>query len=311
MHLGQSFLPPEWLAFSQIMALLSFGEFVRPERGVRRMCLAGAAGWALLGLLDRYAVPTNSAAEPPSLALRVAHLLIAFAAAPLAWQIEAHGRPRWEQRASGTLLMLGAGARLVFGYSGEEAVGEWARMHRLASIGVLMAVESVNGGMVWVFNRRAAAGSIEGGGRAGTGTGWDWDLGQAVGDVVWMLGLVGRVLGFIAALLGLLAGGVVCTAFLTSCLPWNGLLWGKCAEAPGLSKAAILVGTVVYVSIWAIWVMIRHDSKARHGDRNLMEVLKTELWSTVDLLGWSCCALNVLWMATPGIVGVIKEMQSG
>lgn len=320
MRLGRSFLPLECLACSQVKALLAFGEFVRPETGVRTMCLAGAAGWALLGFLDCCAVPANANGAADSFALRAfalwpwaAYVLVALAAAPLAWQIGARGRPRWEQRASGTLLMLNVGTRLVFGCGCEEAVGESAMTHRLAGMGVLMAVESVNGGMVWVCNRRAATvGSSEGGGRdGGTGVGWDWDLGRAAGGFGLMARLVGRVLGFLAVVLGLLAGGVGCTAFLASCLPWNSLLWGKCAEAPGVSRASSLVGIGIYVSIWATSVIIEHGPNARHGERNSIEMLRTELWSTVYLLGWSCCALNVLWVTAPGIVGLMKEMQSG
>lgn len=207
--------------------------------------------------------------------------------------------------------MLGAGTRVVFGCGCEEAVGEWARMHRLAGMGVLMAVENVNGGIVWVFNRRASARSVEGDWTAGIGTEWDWDLGRAAGDVVWMLRLVGRVLGFLTAILGLLTGGVVYTAYFASWFSWNSMLWGKCAEAPGLSRASILVAVGVYVSIWVTSVIIKHDPNARYGDRDLVEVLSKEMWSTVDLLGWSCCALNVLWVAAPWIVGLTKEMHSG
>jgi hypothetical protein len=276
MHFGRSFLETNTLCCAQATALLFYAELVKPAK--RKSCLAAAAGWTLFTFLDQ--VSDRFAA--------VAAGTVVLLALPLAWQVEGvRGDVEHQQSGSVLLLLLMVANKVIF--ESQAASEEWARQHPMSVGHCVAALYAFNGVMTWVFNRdgemrhRAAS--------------WDWDLQEVLATLRSFLSEILKILCALVALLGPLAGGVVCTACLTSCLPWSGLLFGKCALSPGLSLYAVGSGFAVHIGIWCFAELIRQQREGGRARKTPAAIIRSQLRLNASVIGWSCTLLNILWLA--------------
>jgi hypothetical protein len=277
MHFGRSFLEIDTLCCAQVAALLFYAEFVRPEKW--KSCLAAAAGWTLFTFLDQ--VPDRFAA--------VAAGLVVLLALPLAWQVEGlRGDVEHQQSGSVLLLMLMVANKVIF--DSQAASEKWAKQHPMSAGHCVAALYVFNGIMTWVFNRNGLA-------RRRLDADWDWGLQEVQATLRSCLSEILKIFCALVALLGPLAGGIVCTAFLTSCLPWSGLVFGKCASSPGLSLYAVGSGFYIHIGIWCVAELIRQFRGGQLTEKTPAAMLRHQLRLNADVIGWSCTFLNVLWMA--------------
>jgi hypothetical protein len=270
LHFGTSFLENATLCCVEVAALLIYAEIVKPE--VRGSCLAAAVGWTLFVLLDRL---------PDDVATVVTWSVVALAA-PLAWQVDGRrGDVEMQQSSSGCLLMLMAANRLVF--DSQVATQQWVRDQPVEACKYLSALLVGNGLMVYVFNRKRRANVQQ----------THWDLQQTLATLrSWTSSIP------VAAFIGTFLGGVVCTAYLSSCLPWGSLMFGKCASAPSLSRLSLVAGYMVYSTIFLIasWNRLRRNERQR-ANRAPMAILRAELEASANVIGWACLFMNSLYVA--------------
>jgi hypothetical protein len=277
LHFGRSFLGTNTLCCSQAAALLLYARLVKPEK--RKSCLAAAAGWTLFMFLDQV---------PGSSAIMVAGLVVLLVL-PLAWQLEGvRGDVEFQQNGSVLLLMLLVANKVVF--ESQAAAEEWARQHLIGADLCVAALYAFNGLMTWVSNRDDDA-------RHRDDADWDWNLQVTQATMREILSKILESLCVLVALLGPLAGGIVCTAFLTSCLPWSGLVFGKCASPPSLSLYSVGSGFSIHIGIWIIAESIRQFRESRRAAKTPAAILRTQLRLNANVIGWSCTLLNILWVA--------------
>jgi hypothetical protein len=277
MHFGRSFVETDTLCCAQVAALLFYAEFVRPEK--RKSCLAAAAGWTLFAFLDQ--VSGDVAA--------VVAGLVGLLALPLAWQVEGlRGDVEHQLSGSVLLLMLMVANKVVF--ESKAASEEWAKQHPMSVGHCVAALYVFNGIMTWVFNRNGLA-------RRRSDLDWDWGLQGVLATLRSCLSEILKIFCALVALLGPLAGGIVCTAFLTSCLPWSGLLFGKCASSPGVSLYAVGLGFAVHIGIWCFAELIRQQREGGRARKTPAAILLSQLRLNASVIGWSCTLLNILWLA--------------
>jgi hypothetical protein len=277
MHFGRSFLETDTLCCAQAAALLLNAEFVRPEK--RKSCLAAAAGWTLFIFLDQ--VSDRFAA--------VAAGMVVLLALPLAWQVEGlRGDVEHQQSGSVLLLLLMVANKVIF--ESQVAAELWARQHPMSAGHCVAALYVFNGIMTWVFNRDGLA-------RRRSDIDWDWGLQEVLATLRSCLSEILKIFCALVALLGPLAGGIVCTAYLTSCLPWSGLMFGKCASPPWFSLYAVGSGFAVHIGIWCIAELIRQQCEGRRAKRTPAAILRSQLRLNANVIGWSCTLLNILWLA--------------
>lgn len=290
MHFGRSLLPRDVLACCQVAAILFHGEAIRP--GARKSCLAGALGWCLISFLET---------APAGAAVPLLCAVVGFAA-PSAWQVGSIRGSMWlEQSASGTLLMLLAGTRgLVFFNQDEAEV--WVRANCGKACLALACLKGFNGLIMLRLNRSSGTGRV-----ANDSSGWTIE--DATGKVKWFVAALARLVTLLASLLGPLVGGVLCTAFLSSCLPWGSLLFHKCATPPSFSTPSLLIGGFLYVSLWSIWRFVEAFANARHANKGLRDLLRDEVVISSDLIGWSCVLLILLWAAAPGMLLMCQWLE--
>jgi hypothetical protein len=186
------------------------------------------------------------------------------------------------------LLLLMVANKVIF--ESQAASEEWARQHPMSVGHCVAALYAFNGLMTWIFNRNGLA-------RRRSDIDWDWDLQEVLMTLRSCLSEILKILCALVALLGPLAGGVVCTAFLTSCLPWSGLMFGKCASSPGLSLYAVGSGFFIHIGIWCFAELIRQQCEGRGARKTPAAILRSQLRLNASVIGWSCTFLNVLWMA--------------
>lgn len=269
MHLGASFLETKTLACAEVIALLLYAEFVKPE--VRKSSLAAAAGWVLSTYLD--SLPDLAAVG------------VVVLAAPIAWQIDGFsGEVEYQQSSSGLLLMLIAANKVFF--QDQIAVQEWTRRDHAAAWKYLATFHFVNGLMMYVFNRNRDT-------RLSSRL---WNLQETLAGLKRFVLTASRLAGMLVAFAGPFAGGVVSTAYLASCLPWSGLMFGKCASSPSLSSLSITAGLYVYTAIWLIVDSTRRHRRPRFHDRTPTTVFWKQLKISVDVIGWACLFLSSLFV---------------
>ena len=275
LHFGTSFLENATLCCVEVAALLIYAEIVKPE--VRGSCLAAAVGWTLFVLLDRL---------PDDVATVVTWSVVALAA-PLAWQVDGRrGDVEMQQSSSGCLLMLMAANRLVF--DSQVATQQWVRDQPVEACKYLSALLVGNGLMVYVFNRKRRANVQQ----------THWDLQQTLATLrSWTSSAFNASIP-VAAFIGTFLGGVVCTAYLSSGLPWGSLMFGKCASAPSLSRLSLVAGYMVYSTIFLIasWNRLRRNERQR-ANRAPMAILRAELEASANVIGWACLFMNSLYVA--------------
>jgi hypothetical protein len=276
MRFGRSFLSTNTLCCSQAAALLFYAEIVKPEKC--KSCLAAAVAWMLFTFLDQM---------PNSFGLMATGLVVLLAV-PLAWNVEGvRGNVDHQQSGSVLLLLLMVANKFVF--ESQAASEEWAKQHPMSVGHCVAALYILNGLMTWVFNRDGEARHRD--------TNWTWDLQEVPATMRSLLSEILKIVCVLVALLGPLAGGIVCTAFLASCLPWSGLMFGKCASSPGLSLFSVASGFAIHIGIWMIAELIRKHSEGRHRKKTPVAVLRTQLRLNANVVGCSCTFLNILWVA--------------
>ena len=275
LHFGSSFLGNDALCCVEVIALLLYAEVVKPE--VRKSCLAAAVGWTLFIYLDRLA---------DGVATLVVTGLVVVLAAPLAWQVDGtKGEVELQQSVSGLLLMLMAANRVFF--DSQVAVQHWAEDSPMQAEKYLATLFVVNGLLMWVFNRSGEARLRDA----------HWDLHQVSTTLKqWMPVALERSV-LVALSLSIHAGGVLCTAYLTSCLPWAGFLFGKCASSPSLSGLALLCGSFIYSGIFMISELLRQYRSCGRADRTTAAVLWEQLEIGANVIGWACLFANASYVA--------------
>lgn len=274
LHFGRSFLQNETLCCVEVAALLLYADIFKPE--VRRSCLAAALGWTLFALLDRLADDIAT----------VATWLVVVLAAPLAWQIDGRrGDVEIQQSSSGYLLMLMATNRLVF--DTQVASQQWANDHPAEACKYLAVLFVGNGLMTYVFNRRRRANVQQ----------THWNLQQTFATLNLWTPFVFDASMLVAAFIGNFLGGIVCTAYLSSCLPWSGLMFGKCASSPSVSQFSLVAGYSIYSIIFLIVIWNRPRRGERHAGQAPTVFLWAKLETSANVVGWACLFLNILYVA--------------
>jgi hypothetical protein len=274
MHFGQSSLENDTLCCVQVLALFLYAEVVKPE--VRKSSLAAAVGWTLFMFLDQL---------PGTFAI-VAAWLVVVLAAPLAWQIDGtRGDVDYQQSVSGLLLMLTAANRVVF--DSQVATQQWAKDFPVDAWKSLATLYIVHGSTIYMFNRN----------RDGRDQDTRWSLQEMLTAVKGGISTVFRFSFLVAAFFGTLVGGVLCTAYLSSCLPWSRFLSGECASLPSLSLISMTFGSVVYSAIFTILHLIQRRRDLRPTNRTPSAVFGRQLEISANVLGWACLLLNTLYLA--------------
>lgn len=280
MHFGRSFLETPTLCCCQVAALLLHGEFVRPA--ARKPCLATATGWTLFAFLDHL---------PEAFSKTAACGIIILLTASLKWHV---GGTRsildYQQSGSGMLLMLMAANKVLF--STPMAAHEWAKEHPWGVASCINALLVTNVCMIAAFNRDNER-------RHPTGGLILQEFFTAVTRI--FPGLL-RLTCLVVAFLLPLAGGIICTAYMCSCLPWQGLLFGKCASSPSLSKLSIVATYFIYTTTWLAMMNIEQEIHPRNASRGPRALLWAHLRLNGDALGWSCTFLILLYLGLSTLV---------
>jgi hypothetical protein len=274
MHFGRSFLGDDGLCCAQVLALLVYGEVVRPE--MRRSCLSAAVGWMVFMFLDRIGGGVEG------LATGVAVIVLA---APVAWQVD--GNRDLQQSVSGLLLMLMVARRFLF--DDQVAAQQWVEDEPMRAGKYLATLYVGNGLMVWAFNRNHNGETRIWGTR--------WDLQQMVTSLKQSMPVIFNFSILAAAFLGIFVGGIVCTAYLSSCLLWRRFFFYKCASSPSLSPFSHAAGAAIYSNIFLVLEMVRQQRGRGHADRQPATCIRTQVENGADVIGWACLFLNTLYMA--------------
>lgn len=273
MHFGRSFLEPDVLCCAQAAALLLYAEFVKPE--VRRSCLAAATGWTLFTFLDQLSSDVAI----------VGTWLVALLAIPLAWQMDGvRGDVELQQSASGLLLILMTANKVIF--DSEAAAQQWAWQNS-TRIGLCMTtLHTINGLMICIFNRNGEMRTRNP----------NWNLQETITSLKSISSTIFETSCLLTALLAPLAGGVLCTSYLSSCLPWSGIFFGKCASSPSLSPFSFAAGCLVHITMWMVGVSVGQNRDLRPTEKTAAVVLRGQLRLNAHVIGWACTLLTILWV---------------
>lgn len=275
LHFGRSFLANDVLCCVEVIALLFYAEVVRPE--VRKSCLAAAVGWTLFICLDRL---------EDGVATLVVTGLVVVLAAPLVWQVDGiRGEVELQQSVSGLLLMLMAANRVFF--DSEVAAQQWAKDSRTEAFKCLNMLYVVNGLMMWVFNRNGEARLRD----------TRWDPHQMSTTLKRWVGVALKPCVLITGFISIHAGGILFTAYLTSCLPWSRFLFDKCASSPSLSGLALLCGSLIYSSIFTIVDSLPQYRSRGRADRTIAVALWGQLEVGANLIGWASLFMSTFYVA--------------
>jgi hypothetical protein len=274
MHFGRSFLENDTLCRGEAVALLLYAEIVKPK--VRRSCLAAALGWTLFMYLDRL---------PDTIAV-IATWLVTVLAAPLPWQINgSRGEMEYQQSSSGLLLMSMAANRVVF--NSQVATQQWVEDFPVEALKALAALHVVNGMVIHVFDRN----------RDVRLQATHWSAQEMLDAFKHWMNLASRICILVAAFFGAFVGGIVCTAHLSSCLPWSRLLFGKCASSLSPSLYALMTGCSVYPGMFLILAFTRRRNDQSGTNRTVSVVSWRQLEVSANTLDWACLFLNSLYVA--------------
>jgi hypothetical protein len=93
------------------------------------------------------------------------------------------------------------------------------------------------------------------------------------------------------------AGGILFTAYLTSCLPWSRFLFDKCASSPSLSGLALLCGSLIYSSIFTIVDSLPQYRSRGRADRTIAVALWGQLEVGANLIGWASLFMSTFYVA--------------
>lgn len=275
LHFGRSFLATDVLCCVEVIALLFYAEVVKPE--VRKSCLAAAVGWTLFIYLDRL---------EDGVATLVVTGLVVVLAAPLAWQVDGiRGEVELQQSVPGLLLMLMAAYRVCF--DSEVAAQRWAKDSRTEAFKCISMLHVVNGLMMWVFNRNGETRLRD----------TRRDPHQMSTTLRRWVGVALKPCVLLTVLIGIHAGGILCTAYLTSCLPWSRFLFGRCASSPSLSGLALLCGSSMYSSIFTIMESLRQYRSRGRADRTTAVAFWGQLEVGANVIGWAVLFMNTLYVA--------------
>lgn len=274
LHFGKSFLENDTLCCLEVIALLLYADILKPE--VRKSCLAAAVGWTLFMFLDQLADDVATTAT----------WLVLVLAAPLAWQIDGRkGDVEVQQSSSAYLLMLMAANRLVF--DSQVAAQQWVKDHPVEAGKYLNTLFIGNGLMIYVFNRNWGARRQSA----------HWNLQQTLVTLKLWLPFALNFPILLLSFLGTFLGGIVCTAYLSSCLPWSRLMFGKCASSPSLSHLSLAAGSLVYLNTFLIVSSIQMRRNQRRANRAPMAFLWAVLETSANVIGWACLFMNTLFVA--------------
>jgi hypothetical protein len=260
MHFGRSFLGDDGLCCVEVLALLVYGEVVRPE--MRKSCLAAAVGWMVFMFLDRMGGGVASLAMG----------FVVVLAAPVAWQVD--DNRDLQQSVSGLLLMLMVARRFLF--DDRDAAQRWVEDEPMRAGKYLATLYVGNGLMIWAFNRNRDS-------RLQANT--HWNLQRMLTILKQWLPVVVNFSILAAAFLGSFVGGIVCTAYLSSCLPWSRFFFCKCASSPSLSPFSLAAGAAIYSNIFLVLEMVRQQRGRGHGDRQPATFIRTQLENGADVIG--------------------------
>jgi hypothetical protein len=274
LHFGSSFLENDVLCCLEVVALLLYADVVKPE--TRKSSLAAAVGWTLFMSLDQLADGVGI----------VAMGLVVVLAAPIAWQIDGcRGEVEIQQSSSGFLLMLMAVDRIVFGE--QVGVQRWVQDHPADAWKGLATLYVGNGMMMWAFNRSRGTRRQRN----------HWSFQETLNNLKQWMPVALNHSFLAAASLATLAGGIVCTAYLSSCLPWSRLMFGECASSPSLSGPSLLAGIWIYTSIFLTMESARRKRRRERAARATTAVLRAQLEIGADAIGWACLFMNALYVA--------------
>jgi hypothetical protein len=211
--------------------------------------------------------------------------VVVVLAAPVAWQVD--GNRDLQQSVSGLLLMLMVARRGLF--DDHVAAQQWVEDEPMRAGKYLATLYVGNGLMMWAFNRD----------RNGETRIWDglWNLQRMLTGLKQWVSVAFDSSILAAAFLGTFLGGIVCTAYLASCLPWSRFFFGKCASAPSLSPFSLAAGAAVYSNIFLVSEMIRQQRGRGRADRTPATFIWAQLENGANAIGWACLFLDTLYMA--------------
>lgn len=276
-NFGRSFLGDDGLCCAQVLALLVYAEVVKPE--MRRACLAAAAGWTVFMVLDWV---------EGGVAGLVMGLVVVVLAAPVAWQLDGvRGEIELQQSVSGMLLMLMVARRVLF--DDQVAAQQWVEDSPMRAGKYLATLYVGNGLMLWAFNRD----------RNGETRFWDghWDMQRMLATLKQWMPVISNFSILAAAFLGVFVGGIVCTAYLSSCLPWSRFFFGRFTSTPSLSPFSLAAGAAVYSNIFLIGELIRQQRRRGRADRTSATFVWAQLETGANVIRWACLFLNTLYVA--------------
>jgi hypothetical protein len=181
--------------------------------------------------------------------------------------------------------MLMAANRLVF--DSQVAVQQWVKHHPVEAWKYAAILYAGNGLMIWIYNRnRDTRHSVT-----------DWNLHEWLAKLKSWMAFTFNLSMLVAAFMGTFAGGIVCTAYLSSCLPWSRLLFCKCASSPSLSHFSLTTGSLIYSGIFLVVESIRQWHNERHVNRTPGAVLWARLEISASVIGWACLFMNALYVS--------------
>lgn len=212
--------------------------------------------------------------------------LVVVLAAPLAWQADGRrGEMDLQQSVSGILLMLMVARRGLF--ESQVEAQQWVEDSPMR-VGKYLAVLYVgNGLMMWVFNPDGEVRLRDA----------RWDAQQLLGILKQWMSAAFDVCVLAATVLGIFVGGIVCTAYLASCLPWSRFFFGEYASSPSLSPLSLAAGAAVYSSIFLIMELFRVRCNRGRANRAPATVLWEQFESGANIIGWACVFMNTLYVA--------------
>lgn len=271
-NFGRSFLGNDELCCLEVLVLLVYAEVVKPE--MRKSCLAAALGWTLFMFLDRMGDGVETWAMG----------VVVVLAAPVAWQVD--GIRDLQQSVSGLLLMLMVARKGLF--DDQVAAQQWVEDSPMRAGKYLATLYVGNGLMIWACNRK----------RNEETRSWDtrWDFQWMLATLKQWMPVAFNFAILAAAFLGVFVGGIVCTAYLSSCLPWSRFFFGRCASSPSLSPFSLAAGAAVYSNIFLIRELLRLQRSRGRANRAPAAFIRTQLETGGNMIGWACLCLNTLYM---------------
>lgn len=273
-------LPTLLLGPTQSFALL-LQTLLAPQS--RLSNLTTALGWALL---------TLQAYLPPTLTTPTTYALFPLAL-PVAWQLSA--TPDLHQSASGLLLLISATTKLLFATQAEGQ--EWAHQHPWRVSNAVSAAYLLNMLVMHAIHKRVL--------KTPTPTPEEdpsnSDASQpasALSRAYNIATFLARISLLLATLLTLLAAGMAFTGFLAACL-FPFVSGCNCPPAPELSILSFILGALAYLPLWSVAKVAQEPPRGKA----LTEVVRSEVVSCAEVLGWACTVLNVLWMVVKVVGG--------